>query len=99
MKVIVPRVAHSLHPSSFALHPSPSRPILRRMRRIALALLALSLLATLASADEVMRCESKGNRRKCAFDTPGSVSVSVRRQLSVTECVEGSNWGWRNDEI
>lgn len=66
---------------------------------MALALLLFTLVAAAASADEVVRCESKGNRRKCAFDTPGSVSVSVRRQLSIIECVEGSNWGWRNGEI
>ena len=69
------------------------------MKRTILFLLALSLVAVVASADEVIRCESKGGRRRCAFDTPGSVSISLRRQLSIIACVEGSNWGWRNGEV
>src|SRR5258708_3631566 len=69
------------------------------MKRTILFLLALSLIATVASADEVIRCESKGGRRRCAFDTPGSVSITVRRQYSVAACVEGSSWGWHDGEL
>ncbi len=50
-------------------------------------------------ADEVIRCESKGNRRRCAFQTLGPVGVSVRRNLSIIECVEGNNWGWGHGEV
>lgn len=67
------------------------------MRRLALALFLL--LATSLFADETIRCESKGGRRRCAFDTRGEVSISVRRQLSITECVEGQNWGWERGEV
>jgi hypothetical protein len=67
------------------------------MKRIVLALLLLT--AASAFADEVIRCESKGGRRRCVFETPGSVTVAVRRQLSIIACTEGTNWGWRNGEV
>ncbi len=69
------------------------------MKRTILFLLAFSLIATVASADEVIRCESKGGRRRCAFDTPGPVSITVRRQYSVAACVEGSSWGLHDGEL
>jgi hypothetical protein len=68
------------------------------MKRLLFAV-ALLLAATSALADETVRCESKGSRRRCAYDTPGAVTVEVKRQLSITECVQDQNWGVRNGEI
>ena len=69
------------------------------MKRTILFLLALTLLATAVSADEIVRCDSRGGRRRCTFDTRGPVIVSVRRQYSGASCVQGSSWGWHDGEI
>ena len=85
----------TLHPSLFTLRVA----ILRVMKRTILFLLALTLVATVASADEVLRCDSRGSRRRCSFDTRGPVSITVRRQYSAASCVEGTSWGWHDGEV
>ncbi len=69
------------------------------MKRTILFLLALTVVATVASADEVIRCESKGGRRRCTYDTRGPVSVTVRRQFSAASCIQGSSYDWRDGEL
>lgn len=45
-----------------------------------------------------VRCESDDHRsRRCSADTRGGVMIA--RQLSRTQCVQGSNWGWDNAGI
>jgi len=63
-----------------------------------LILLVLVVFASLAaSADERVRCESKGDRRECAYETDGR--VTLERQLSVSACTEGETWGYDDDAI
>ncbi|MDH5833824.1 DUF3011 domain-containing protein [Luteimonas kalidii] len=46
----------------------------------------------------VVRCESDDDRtRHCRVDTRGGVSLT--RQLSRTQCVQGRNWGWDNSGV
>jgi hypothetical protein len=62
------------------------------------AFLLLLFVPAIASADEVVRCESKdGHRRRCSFE--GSGRVVLEKQLSAAACAEGATWGWRNGEI
>lgn len=69
------------------------------MRRnvVILFLAVVFSTASIASADEVLKCESRGSRRRCAYQTFGRVELS--RQLSIAECVEGESWGYRDGEI
>ncbi len=62
-------------------------------RRLFGSLIVLvSLLAPVAMAHEVLRCESDYNRRHvCTFSGWGRVALS--HQLSRTSCVEGKTWG------
>jgi len=63
-----------------------------------LILMVLVLFVSLAaSADERVRCESKGNHRECAYETDGT--VALERQLSVSACIEGETWGYDDDVI
>lgn len=46
----------------------------------------------------VVRCESQSERtRRCNANTRGGVTLT--RQLSRTQCVQGRNWGWDNTGI
>jgi len=52
----------------------------------------VTLLAPVAFAQNVFRCESDyGHRRVCSFEGWGRAALS--RQLSRTACVEGRTWG------
>ena len=70
-----------------------------------LASVSLALLTTTASAQTnypgqppqrpgpSVTCESRNNRRNyCAADTRGG--VTLRRQLSQSQCVQGRTWGF-----
>lgn len=62
------------------------------MNRKAFVIILVSLLAPLAVAQNVLRCESDYNRRRvCTFSGWGRPALS--RQLSKTACVEGRTWG------
>src|ERR1700747_2360325 len=69
------------------------------MKRTILFLLALTVVATVASADEVIRCESRGSRRRCPHDRRAPVSTTVPGQYSAASCVQGSSYGWRDGEL
>lgn len=45
----------------------------------------------------VVRCESNDNRQRSC--QTGWRSATLARQLSKTQCVEGSNWGSRNNQV
>jgi len=67
------------------------------MKRLALLVLLVLFLPLLAFADDVVRCESKdGHRRRCPA---GDGRITLEKQLSLTECVEGTSWGWRRGEV
>lgn len=62
-----------------------------------LLLCAAFLAPTAVLADEVT-CESKGNKRaECNMNTRGEVRLV--RQISKTNCVEGTNWGVSRSSI
>ncbi|MEO8033418.1 MAG: DUF3011 domain-containing protein [Acidobacteriota bacterium] len=69
---------------------------MRRNVTLLLLTLAASVAAT-ASADEVVKCESRGSRRRCGYESLGR--VELKRQLSITACEEGQSWGYRDGEI
>ena len=58
--------------------------------------LAVPLVASAQST--TIRCESKGHRRDCGVDAP-IFRVRLVRQLSITECQEGENWGYTRDTV
>ena len=70
------------------------------MTRARALLLAICMAVPFAvSAQKVtIRCESKGHRRDCSA---GEAIVRVRlvRQLSVTSCEEGENWGYTRNTV
>lgn len=56
-------------------------------------LLAVSTFASLATADQTIRCESERYAyRHCPIDTHGYVHLG--RQLSKTDCRQGRNWDY-----
>ena len=61
------------------------------MKRTLLFVITVLLLAPAVFA-ETFRCESKDNRRhECSFDSWGR--VEILRQISISDCIEGSTWG------
>ncbi|MEA2165943.1 MAG: hypothetical protein QOK37_4070 [Thermoanaerobaculia bacterium] len=61
------------------------------MKRTLLFVITVLLLAPAVFA-ETFRCESKDNRRhECSFDSQGR--VEILRQVSISDCIEGSTWG------
>ena len=61
------------------------------------AVAVLLFLPRVASAQSNLRCESNGYRTECSFVGPGVVSLS--RQLSSNDCVEGRTWGVNGDRV
>jgi len=57
----------------------------------------LLFLPVAAFAQTTLRCESDGNHRECGFVGPGVVSLS--RQLSNSDCVEGKTWGVSGNRV
>ncbi|MGH9419225.1 MAG: DUF3011 domain-containing protein, partial [Thermoanaerobaculia bacterium] len=61
-------------------------------RKLGFLVILISLMAPVAFAQRVIRCESDyGRRHVCSFEGFGRASLS--RQLSRTACVEGRTWG------
>jgi hypothetical protein len=66
--------------------------------KLAMAVATLALLAGTASADQRIRCESKGERyTTCPISDHGYVRLS--RQLSSTSCVQGRTWDYDRRKI
>lgn len=67
------------------------------MKLTHLSFIALLLLASTASADTILRCESDGSHRECRFRGPADVEFS--RQLSRAACIEGRSWGISGNHV
>ena len=64
----------------------------------AIAAAAIAGLAGTASADQTIRCESKGNRyTTCPISDHGYVRLD--RQLSSTSCIQGRSWDYDRRSI
>ena len=63
-------------------------------------LLAICIAVPFAASAQTttIRCESRGHRRDCGVDAP-IFRVRLVRQLGVTECEEGRNWGYTRDTV
>jgi hypothetical protein len=73
------------------------RLIMKRNLMFILLAVVLSSAVRIASADEVVKCESRGGRQRCGYRSEGR--VELQRQLSISSCEEGSSWGARDGEI
>lgn len=57
------------------------------------AVISVSRAASVGVVGEVVRCESEGERYNfCSVDTSGG--VTLKRQLSQSECIKGRTWGY-----
>ena len=65
---------------------------MRRVRGILLAI-CIAVPFALSAQTTTIRCESKGGRRDCSFDEP-IYRARLVRQLSVSSCDEGHDWGY-----
>lgn len=63
------------------------------MKRILIAASMLLLMAAVAEGQTV-RCESDGGYRECRVES--GMRVTLERQISRLECVEGTSWGSRD---
>lgn len=71
---------------------------MKKMAALIAAAAALSLAPRHAAAQTLVTCESRdGDREICRVDTRGG--VSIRQQLSATNCVAGRNWGYSRSAI
>jgi hypothetical protein len=71
---------------------------MKKMAALIAVAAAVGLAPRHASAQSLVTCEStNGNRQICRVDTGGG--VTVRRQLSSTNCVEGRTWGYSRSAI
>lgn len=72
---------------------------MKRQQSVPYLVLMVMVLSfsVVASADERVRCESKGTRKECAYETDGV--VRLEQQLSISACTEGETWGYEDDVI
>ncbi|HYM62320.1 MAG TPA: DUF3011 domain-containing protein, partial [Thermoanaerobaculia bacterium] len=70
---------------------------MKRNLFVLLILAVMTLIPTLASADETVRCESRGRRERCSYETRGI--PRVLHQLSTASCVKGETWGFDDGVI
>ena len=71
---------------------------MKKMAALAAVAAAVAFAPRDASAQSLVTCESRnGDRQICRADTRGG--VTVRQQLSSTDCVQGRNWGYSRSAI
>jgi hypothetical protein len=72
--------------------------LMKKMAALIAVAAAVGLAPRHASAQSLVTCESKsGDRQTCRVDTGGG--VTIRQQLSTTNCIQGRNWGYSRNEI
>ena len=73
---------------------------MKKMAALIAVAAAVGLAPRHAAAQQqtAITCESRsGERQVCRADTSGG--VSIRRQFSSTDCVQGRNWGYTRNSI
>jgi hypothetical protein len=71
---------------------------MKKMAALVAVAAAVAFAPRDASAQSLVTCESRnGDRQICRVDTRGG--VTIRQQLSSTDCVQGRNWGYSRTAI
>jgi len=71
---------------------------MKKMAALIAVAAAVGLAPRDAAAQSLVTCESRnGDRQICRVDTGGN--VTIRQQLSSTNCVQGRNWGYSRTAI